>query len=231
MEKETTESFCCEHSPEHYPVFKTLNKDEFEKLESHARIITFNKGENLFKQGMPASVVMYIRSGIVKITKEGTQGVVNLNLLNSCNFLALSVLSLKKEFPYSAYALTKVEVVAYDIAFFSQTMMLNAAFASGLFHVMAQNQMMLSERFYSLCSKQMHGRMADILICIAKRIYKKPSFELQLSRQDLGDLTGMAKESAIRILKDMERDGLIRIKAKNIQIIDFEGLSQLSRIG
>lgn len=226
-----TSGIQCDRNPEHYPVFKVLSEEEMKKLDAQSRIIRYKKGETLFKQGMPASTVMYIRAGIVKTSKEGEQGVLNLNLLSNCNFLALMVLSMKKEYPYSAYALTDVEVVAYDMAAFSQLMMHNAAFSAGLFHVMAQDMGMLNERFYSLCSKQMHGRMADILLCIASRIYKKRTFHMQLTRKDLGDLTGMAKESAVRVLKELEKDGLISSNGKEISILDPEGLMRLSRLG
>ncbi|MFA8300035.1 MAG: Crp/Fnr family transcriptional regulator [Hyphomicrobiales bacterium] len=224
-------SFKCFNIANHYPVFDMLSEKEQEKLAVASRVLKFKAGENIFKQGMPATSVFYIKEGLIKITKEGEQGQLNLNLLSSCNFLALATLGVVNDYIHSAYALVDSEVILMDTATLKHIMMLNAGFSNGMFRILSQEMVMLNERFYSLASKQMHGRMSDILLCLSKRIYKSNKFQLQLTRKDLGDLSGMAKESVVRVLKDLEKFKLIQVNNKNIEILDQEGLIDFSNRG
>jgi CRP/FNR family transcriptional regulator len=80
----------------------------------------------------------------------------------------------------------------------------------------------------SLTQKQMHGRMADGLLYLSKDFFKSDTFKLHLSRQEIADLTAMSKDSAIRILKDFERDGLIALKGNELSILDTEQLISIS---
>ena len=77
----------------------------------------------------------------------------------------------------------------------------------------------------------MHGRMADGLLYLANGFYKSNSFFLQISRQDIADMTAMSKDSAIRILKELERDGIISLNGRKIEILDIEHLYELSEKG
>ena len=86
-------------------------------------------------------------------------------------------------------------------------------------------------RFFSLTKKQLHGRLADILLCLANRIFKSNSFDLPLSRADLGDLTGMSTESVIRMMKDFKDDGLIGMDCKKIELLDISRLERISEFG
>jgi CRP/FNR family transcriptional regulator len=79
--------------------------------------------------------------------------------------------------------------------------------------------------------KQLHGRMADILLCLSNRIFKSKSFQLPLSRNDLGELTGMSTESVIRIFKDFKDEKLISVNLKSVEILDEERLLMLSEKG
>jgi CRP/FNR family transcriptional regulator len=73
--------------------------------------------------------------------------------------------------------------------------------------------------------------MADILICLAQRIFKTDSFNLPLSRSDLAELTGMSTESVIRVMKDFKDDGLIQFEGKEIELLDIEKLLKISELG
>ena len=76
-----------------------------------------------------------------------------------------------------------------------------------------------------------HGRLADILLCLSHRIFLSDSFDLPLSRADLGDLTGMSTESVIRIMKEFKDDGLIDMHGKQIHLLDIGRLERISEFG
>ena len=73
--------------------------------------------------------------------------------------------------------------------------------------------------------------MADILLCLADRVYNSDSFLMNLSRKDLAELTAMSNESATRVLKEFKDDQIIKLDGKSIIILDRNKLERLSRFG
>lgn len=46
----------------------------------------------------------------------------------------------------------------------------------------------------------------------------------QLTQQDIADATGAARESVTRALRDLERDGVIKIRPRRIEVLDADAL-------
>jgi len=84
------------------------------------------------------------------------------------------------------------------------------------------------ERMVGLSQKQMHGRIADALIYLSEEIYGNNIIGGEISRQDIADYTSMSKDSAIRILKEFERDSIIRLEDKTIVIMESPRLHSIS---
>ncbi|MBA7546085.1 hypothetical protein ES705_38468 [subsurface metagenome] len=82
-----------------------------------------------------------------------------------------------------------------------------------------------------LSQKQMHGRIADALIYLSEKIYPGSIIGEEISRQDMADYTSMSKDSAIRILKEFERDHIINLVGRNIEILSKERLHDISQRG
>jgi CRP/FNR family transcriptional regulator len=79
--------------------------------------------------------------------------------------------------------------------------------------------------------KQMNGRLADALLYIdTLRDEKSDIFQI-LSRKDLADFAGISTESTVKLLKTFEKDKLIVLKEKDIQLLDNDALNEISRKG
>ncbi|TFG36407.1 MAG: helix-turn-helix domain-containing protein, partial [Candidatus Aminicenantes bacterium] len=63
------------------------------------------------------------------------------------------------------------------------------------------------------------------------RIFKTSEFCLPLSRKELAELSGMSPATVIRMLKEFNDEGLIRMDGKTIEIIDHERIKQISETG
>ena len=77
----------------------------------------------------------------------------------------------------------------------------------------------------------MHGRIADALIYLSSEIYESQVIGSEITRQDMADYTSMSKDSAIRILKELERDGIIALEGRNIEILANDRLQEISQRG
>ena len=142
-----------------------------------------------------------------------------------------SVFEGNNKLPYSISTYTDSIIRMIDIQVFKHLLKQNPTFAFRIINVLNENTSQIYGRFYSLTQKQLHGRLADILLCMATRIFKSKSFELPLSRADLGDLTGMSTESVIRMMKEFKDDGLIDMQCKSIELLDIARLERISVFG
>jgi CRP/FNR family transcriptional regulator len=77
----------------------------------------------------------------------------------------------------------------------------------------------------------MPGRLAEVLLYFADEIFHSDEYEMILSRQELGEMTNMAKESVVRILKEMEESGAINSTSSSINILDKNKLRMISEKG
>lgn len=133
--------------------------------------------------------------------------------------------------PYSVSTYTDSKIRMIDISIFKQLLKLNPEFSYHIINLLNEKTAQIYGRFFSLTQKQLHGRLADILLCLANRIFKSNSFELPLSRADLGDLTSMSTESVIRMMKEFKDDGLIDMHCKRIELLDINRLERISEFG
>jgi CRP/FNR family transcriptional regulator len=212
--------------------FELLSGEESDLAENQSRVLTYRKGETLIKQGTFASSIFYIESGLVKVFIEGNSKNLILNITPHRNLLGLqAVFEGNNTYPYSVCCYSETVVRSVDIAIFKQLIRQNAAFANRIINHLNENTAQIYGRFYSLTRKQLHGRLADILLCLSNRIFKSDTFILPLTRNDLGELTSMATESIIRLMKEFRDDGLIRISGKTIQLLDIQRLQRISELG
>jgi len=212
--------------------YELLTDDEKSLIDEHSVSINFKKGETICKQGAFASHLFFLEEGLVKVYLEEKNKNLILNLATNMSLLAISsVFEGNNKLPYSIVAYTDSRIQMIDIQIFRQLLKQNATFSYRVINILNENTAQIYGRFFSLTQKQLHGRLADILLCLSTRIFKAKSFDLPLSRADLGDLTGMSTESVIRMMKEFKDDGLIAMHCKSIELLDIARLERISEFG
>jgi len=217
---------------QHLSCFEELTEDEKRILEDHTMEVSFKKGESIAKQGAFASNVIFLKSGLVKVYLEGDSRHLILEIVPPERLLSLSSLfEGNSTFLYSAATYVESTANLIDARIFRQLIHTNAHFASRIINILNENTAQLYSRFYALTCKQAHGRVADILLCLSKKIYKSEKFELTIGRGDLAELTGLSQESVIRILKEFRKEKLIELNGKSMELLNLELLNKISHYG
>lgn len=212
--------------------YNFLTEDEKLLIEEHSVSIIFKKGETVCKRGAFASHIYFLEEGLVKVFLEEKNKNLILMLAIKNNLLGMAaIFEGNNKLPYSVSAYTDSKVKMIDINIFKQLLKLNPEFSYHIINLLNEKTAQIYGRFFSLTQKQLHGRLADILLCLSNRIFKSKSFELPLSRADLGDLTGMSTESVIRMMKEFKDDGLIDMHCKSIELLDYARLERISEFG
>lgn len=221
----------CEDKNETEPCFSTLSKEQLEILEQNTTDVHYNKGEIVVKQGTKANNILYLTEGLLKVGMRNGDNHLILSIKPPNHFIALEALYGTEYHPYSITAIEDSMLHFIDLDIFKEVCNNNPQFSNELLRVINTNAVTVYNRMFSLTQKQLHGRLADILLCLSSRIFKKDSFDLPLSRKDLAALTGMAPESVIRILKEFKNDKLLNTRGKQIEILNPKLLKKISDVG
>lgn len=104
-------------------------------------------------------------------------------------------------------------------------------FAYKLITRYSKHNTILFDTIRNLMYKHINGRMAETLIQLDKETYNNSSIFPMLSRKDLADYAGTSTESAVKILKSFEKDGIIQLEEKNIIIKNKDLLHEISKRG
>lgn len=212
--------------------FDQLTEDEIDLVNANMVEVRYGRGETICKQGSFASHIMMITDGLAKVYIEGCNDILILKILPAVNMIGLtSLMEGNTVFQYSAQAYLETTVKLIEINTFKQLLNNNGKFASSVLSILAGNSVITYGRFFCLTKKQTYGRFADILLCLAQRIYKMNRFPLQLTRKELAELASMSVESVTRILTKFKEDKLIRIDPDHIEILDVERLMKISQTG
>jgi len=194
--------------------------------------VRYDKGETICKQGSFASHIMMITEGLAKIYLEGAGETLILKILPAVNLIGLtSLIEGNTVFQYSAQAYVPTTVKLIEINTFRDLMKRNGKFASNVISLLAENTVITYGRFFCLTKKQTYGRLADVLLCLANRVYKQNEFPLMLSRKELAELASMSVESITRILTKFKEDELIKMKPDSVELLDVERLNKISQSG
>jgi CRP/FNR family transcriptional regulator len=132
---------------------------------------------------------------------------------------------------YSASAVEDSTACLVDVNTFKQILRGNSDFADEFIRRISIMTIFNFDQFISLTQKQMNGRIADALFYLSTQIYNSNPFEMTISRQDLADLSGMSKESAIRILKEFKNEGILSVDGKTLNILNPQQLRKISETG
>jgi len=208
-----------------------LNDNELKLLEKSCVDVQFSKGDVIFKQNALSSNIIYVKSGLVKIHISGPEREQILKIIKGPIYLGIPTTFGDKINHYSATALMETGVCFIDLNSFKDFIASNSNFAYEIITELCKNELAHFAHCVNQVQKQSQGRVAEALCFFADEIFNASIFELPLSRQEFGDLTGNSRESVSRIFTNLNNDKVITLKGKNIEILDMERLRSISKNG
>lgn len=212
-------------------IFRQLKEPELDLMNNNRYEVSFKAGEIMFKQGTPSPHFLCLTTGLVKIYIEGYGKNLILGLIKPLEYIFGPGIYVDNRHHYSAAAVENSTACLVDVNIYKQFIRKNPDFAEEFIKRVSLQAIFNFEQFISLTQKQMHGRIADALFYLSEKIYCQNPFKMTISRQDLADISGMSKESAIRILKEFKEEGILNVEGNSFHIVNSKQLRQISEIG
>lgn len=226
---DTDQEFICDIQA---PCFQMLSPEEAELIRASKTQVLFRKGDNLTKQGAFASYSLFVIKGLAKQYIEGDSSKnFNLRIIQPGEFVGLSAVFTKNTFNYSSVALTDCQVFLVEKNAITTVIKQNGQFGFNMIKRYCEQNANLFDTLRTMMYKQMNGRIADTLMYIDGLKAENPEIFQLLSRKDMADFAGISTESAVKLLKSFEKDGLIELNEKDIVVVNQNGLIELSKKG
>lgn len=212
-------------------IFKALSEEELCLIGEGRYAANYKAGEILFKQGTPSPYFICLTKGLAKIYIEGFGKNLILSLVKPVDYIFGPGVYVDNIHHYSAAAVEDTSACLVDVNIYKKLIRQNPDFAEEFIQRVSRQAISNFQQVVSLTQKQMPGRIADVLFYLKDEIYGKNPFDMSISRQDLADLSGMSKESSIRILKELKEEGIITVNGSTIEVINEKQLRQISQTG
>ncbi len=209
---------------------KCLTAKDIEKLDKSIKFLSYSKGETIYKQGAKINEFGLLVKGLCKLTVENETenelgtivwikkpvGIIGITTLLEENYLA------------TATAMSEVVVAFFDRNDFLQIIKENGKCAFELFKYSTNSIKNHVSHLADLGQKSIRSRLACTLLNVAN-FANNDFIDLPISRNDLAEYTGIATGSTIRLLSDMEKEGVIVLDKKTIKIKDKAKLIEISK--
>jgi CRP/FNR family transcriptional regulator, polysaccharide utilization system transcription regulator len=210
-------------------IFKPLTDPELNYLVDKKQQIKYNIKETIIKQNTSSTFVICMRDGLAKVFIEGEKGKnLIVKIIGRGDFISGGGLFNGNVQHFTISAITPVTCCLIDASKLTNLFAENNKFAVELLRNHTKQSNYLLSKMVSLTQKYMPGRVAETLIYLKDEIYKSSKFSIDLSRQELAEMSNMTKESLVRILQQFKESNLIKTQGSEIEILDDVSLKEIS---
>ncbi|MBU3926985.1 MAG: Crp/Fnr family transcriptional regulator [Bacteroidetes bacterium] len=229
---ETCQSTNCADCNRKLSLFQSLTDGQLDKINESRFEIRFGAGETLLKQGGPLTHIVCLTKGLVKIHIENHGGscfimsvVKPMTLIIGPGFLR------DNRHHYTVTALTESSACFIQVESFKKVLEENSQFALDMIAFINKKIIRHYQNIGNLAHKHMQGKLAETLIYLSEDVFQSQEFKSNLSRQDLAELTGLTKESVIRVLKEWKEEGIVDSNSDYFKILNKDSLFKIGRNG
>ena len=207
-----------------------LSSEEKKIIAEKMTLTSFKKNEPVIKQGSLTSNAVLIIEGLVKKVMEQPTGKKRIvELIRHFEFASLLfVLDAPSPSVYTITALERTVVGFIDVKTLKEIMVKNGQFSLDILLYNTHNFKKLARNIFSLNTKQMYARVADVLIDFSQ---ERKKFKIPVTRVDMAQIVGVTPENLSNILKSFKQDGIVKINDRDVEVIKPELLNKISDTG
>src|SRR6267378_3124635 len=188
-------------------------------FRGYFKVETFGHGAVIYRPGLPADKVYLLRSGRVRLLRQGKGK-------------SRSVLSILKPGDLFGEVLRPEGSLMEELAVSSGKCEVWSIEGRD-FRALNERVRQLRQRVLGLTRKDVPARLAEMLIALAQAHGERiaPGNELCLhgiTQQDLADLVGASRSFVSTLINKMKRDGLLANQGRLLVLRDEEGLNRVA---
>lgn len=209
---------------------KKLDKEELKRISDSKTTKTIRKGDAIFEEGEKLRGVFCVRNGVSKLSKMSDNGkdqivkiAIKGEVLGQRSVISEEVTNL------SAVALNDMEVCFIPKNHLMDSLETNPSFTKEILLQMAHDLKQADDVIVNMAQKNVKQRVAEVLLYLHKNFGtdREGFIGMTLTREDIANVVGTAKEACIRTLTTFKKEEWIVTEGKRIKIMDSKALYRL----
>lgn len=210
------------------PIFSELTEADFSSLAKVANRRRYPKDSVVFFENEQGDFFFMILEGRIKVTILGDDGrEVILSLLGSGDFFGEMALLDNEPRSATAIAVEDTELLSLHRNDFQSVLTDNRSITMGLIKVLTGRLRRANHQISTLALLDVYGRVARVIVDMAReegrRLKDGRIAFRRATHQEIANRIGTTRETVTRMLKDLERQGMIHIEGREIIVQpDFE---------
>lgn len=211
------------------PAFTTLNEEDLQKIWDMTIERKMKKGTLIFMEGDPGEAFYFIKSGKVKVFQTALDGrELILTILGAGDVFAEVTLFNNIPYPASAEVIEDASIGMIRNEDLERLVGSNAEIGLRIIKVLNRKLFDSQQKVREMALGDTFMRIARILLRLAQEhgVETEGGIELKLnlSRQELANMIGTARETVSRVLSEFKKEGAIAIHGKKLLIKDKKKL-------
>lgn len=216
-------------------LFNFCTADELEHLSGVKYCQSYKKGQTIFYEDHRASGLYCLNFGKVKLTKLGSEGKEKIiRLAGAGDWIGYKALITNDPLTASAVALEDTSACFIPASDFFYVLNNNAEFQTKFTQLVCRTLTNAEDEIVDIAYKSVRERLAEALLLLKRKYEGEPADDtdvvLSITREDLANLIGTAKETVIRLLSDFKSDGIIESQGRKIVLKDQPALTRISQL-
>lgn len=195
------------------------------ELAQDARLHDFEKGEYVFRAGDESEYVHLLERGRIVLSKTSHSGksFTFMIAIKGTTLNAVTCFMGRHRF-FSARVAEKTTVVTIPSKIFKQWVLSHPEVAAGILTTMGDLLDGAYTRILDLIDESAENRILNALNMLCARIGPK----LSLGNRDVAEMTGVSRETAARVISNLQKLNLVEKSRGSILILDPSQLKDLS---
>jgi CRP-like cAMP-binding protein len=213
-------------------VFKSCTEHEVLNVITSKSCRTYKKDQNLYLEGEKPQGLFCISRGKVKVIKTNRDGKEQIiSIVGRGANLGYHAIILNENYGDSAIIIEEADICFIPKNNFLELIYNNQNLNIHLMHLIASDFVEIEQRLKQMSFKSVRERLADAFFILKKVYNHNDNSELQLaiSRRDLANIVGTAKETTARLLTEFKDDNIINMVGRDINVMDWVKLKKISQ--
>lgn len=203
-------------------------KDLLQSLREERNINQYKKKQSVYMEGNHPSYLYYIMKGKVKAFRRNDEGKELITgVYKEGDFLGYIPLLEGGTYKENAEVMEDTQLAIIPRKDFEELTHNNIQVLQKFIQLLAKNISEKEVQLLSIAYSSLRKKVADALMFISNKYnaINSEKFSIDISRDNLAAIAGVAKESLIRTLGDFRDENLITIKGGEIYIMDSKRIT------
>jgi CRP-like cAMP-binding protein len=205
--------------------FRSLGRERLEHVQLQVRERAYPARKVLFREGQPAEFLWAVRRGEVRIVKNTSDGrVMTLETIHPGEIFG-AVAALEGS-SYPAGAETTLDSVVWRLSRVELVGLVRSdpGLSREILSIVARRLRGAHARLRSIAYDSAEARLAQALLRAVR------DGEAHVTRRELAEAAGTTVETAIRVIRRLEREGIVRGEVHHLCILDEPALRRAAQL-